>query len=38
MREACPSALKVIVGMPRFWVADPLYNSVLRLVDEIDSL
>ncbi len=30
--------LDALVNEAGFWVAEPLYNSVLRLVDEIDSL
>jgi hypothetical protein len=30
--------LDALVNQAGFWVAEPLYNSVLRLVDEIDLL
>lgn len=30
--------LDALVNEAGFWVAEPLYNSVLQLVDEIDSL
>jgi uncharacterized protein len=30
--------LDALVNEAGFWVAEPLYNNVLRLVDEIDSL
>ncbi|MEC4814836.1 MAG: DUF3368 domain-containing protein [Scytonema sp. PMC 1069.18] len=30
--------LDALVNEAKFWVAEPLYNSVLRLVNEIDSL
>jgi predicted nucleic acid-binding protein len=29
--------LSALVNEAGFWIAKPLYNSVLRLVDEIDS-